>query len=316
MRGAQGTLGKKDGDVTLTFDQKPPEGTGQLVEVAPGIRRIVAGNGGPFTFTGTCTYVVGRGEVTVIDPGPDSPEHIAALIAGLGGEEVADILITHTHRDHSPGARLLKDLTGARLVGCAPHRAFRAPLAGEATRLDASADMEFVADLELADGDVFAGAGGRFRAIATPGHTANHLMFDLEGTGMVFSGDHVMAWSTTIVAPPDGAMGPYMASLERLIVREEDRAYWPGHGGPVADPKRFTRGLLSHRRQRETQILDRLKLGPQRIPDLVAANYPGLDPRLTGAAALSVFAHIEDLQERGAIGADGEASLSALYRLA
>ena len=286
-----------------------------LVDVAPGIRRIVANNPGPFTFTGTCTYVVGRGEVSVIDPGPQDEANITALLAGLQGERVARILVTHTHRDHSPGARLLKDRTGAPIMGCAPHRVFRAPLTDEAMRLDASSDSDHVADHELVDGGMIEAGDHRFRAIATPGHTANHLMFELVGTGMVFSGDHVMAWSTTIVAPPDGAMGPYMASLETLIARE-DHALWPGHGGPVSDPKRFTRGLLTHRRQRETQVLERLKGGPARIPDLVAANYPGLDPRLVGAAALSVFAHIEDLQSRGLIVTDGPPTLTALYELA
>jgi glyoxylase-like metal-dependent hydrolase (beta-lactamase superfamily II) len=302
--------------LTLDFDHNPPEGSGRLVAVAPGIRRIIADNPGPFTFSGTCTYVVGAGEVSVIDPGPASEAHLAALLAGLGDERVREILITHTHRDHSPGARMLAERTGARIIGCAPHRAFREPLAGEATRLDASADSAFIADHELADDAIFEGAGGVFRAIATPGHTANHLMFELEGSGMVFSGDHIMGWSTTIVAPPDGAMGPYMASLERIAARDEDRAYWPGHGGPVADPKRFTRGLLTHRRQRETQILERLKLGPQTIPMLVAANYPGLAPVLHGAAALSVFAHIEDLLARDVLLADGPPTLESQYALA
>lgn len=301
--------------MALDLNQNPPENDGRLHEVAAGVRRIVAGNAGPFTFTGTCTYVVGRGVVSVIDPGPEDEAHIARLLAALDGERVGQILVTHTHRDHSPGARLLKARTGAPIIGCAPHRAFREPLAGEATRLDASSDGEHLADQEVADGALIELEGHAFRAIATPGHTQNHLMFELVGTGMVFSGDHVMGWSTTIVAPPDGAMGPYMASLERIIGRDEDRAYWPGHGGVVSDPKRFMRGLLTHRRQRETQILERLKLRPHTIPDLVAANYPGLAPNLLGAAALSVFAHLEDLCERGMIIADGPPTLTAIFAL-
>lgn len=302
--------------MTLDLNTEPPAADGRLHAVAPGIRRIIAGNAGPFTFTGTCTYIVGRGVVSVVDPGPEDEAHIQRLLAELGDERIGAILVTHTHRDHSPGARLLQERTGAPIIGCGPHEAFRAPLDGEATRLDASADSAFRADRTVADGDIIDAEEHAFRAIATPGHTQNHLMFELIGTGMVFSGDHVMGWSTTIVAPPDGAMGPYMASLEKIVAREEDRAFWPGHGGVVSEPKRFTRGLLTHRRQRETQILERLKAGPHTIPELVAANYPGLDARLKGAAALSVFAHIEDLIERGALVAEGEPSLSALFALA
>lgn len=298
----------------LQFDKTPPGETGVLIEVAPGIRRIVAGNGGPFTFTGTCTYVVGRGDVSIIDPGPEDEAHIAALLAGLGEERVAGILVTHTHRDHSPGARLLKARTAAPIIGCSPHVAARAAALGEAGRLDASADREHAPDRILADGERIESGGNAFTAIATPGHTMNHLAFALEGSEMLFSGDHVMAWSTSIVAPPDGAMAPYMASLEKLVSRE-DRAFWPGHGGPVTDPRRFVRGLLSHRRQRETQILDRLAGGASDIPALVKANYPGLAPVLFGAAGLSVFAHLEDLVARGLVACEGEPQLGGIYAL-
>ena len=298
----------------LEFDRAPPASSGELVEVAADIRRIIANNAGPFTFTGTCTYIVGRGKVSVIDPGPEDERHIDALLHALGNETIDRILITHTHRDHSPGARLLAAKTGAPIIGAAPHQASRALLSGEINALDASADYEHAPERILRDNEVIEGDGHSFRVIETPGHTANHLAFALEGREMVFSGDHVMAWSTSIVAPPDGAMGPYMASLERMIARE-DRAFWPGHGGPVADPKRFTRGLLSHRRQRETQILDRLNLGPHAIPALVAANYPGLAPVLLGAAGLSVYAHLEDLIARGLVTSDGPATLQAHYRL-
>ena len=284
------------------------------MEVAPGIRRIIANNPGPFTFTGTCTYVVGRGAVSVIDPGPEDEAHLDALLHALGNEKIARILITHTHRDHSPNARALQQRTGAPIIGAAPHFASRALAEGEINRLDASADYEHVPERILRDGDVVEGDDHALRVIETPGHTANHLAFALEERNMVFSGDHVMAWSTSIVAPPDGAMGPYMASLERILERD-DRAFWPGHGGPVVDPKRFTRGLLNHRRQRETQILERLKHGPHDIPSLVRANYPGLDARLLGAAALSVFAHLEDLVERGGVVADGAVSLDSTYRI-
>lgn len=298
------------------FDRKAPAQSGILMNVAQDIRRIIANNPGPFTFTGTCTYVVGHGAVTVIDPGPEDEAHIDAILAGLPHERVAAILITHTHRDHSPGARLLAARTGAPIVGCAPHRASREALEGETKRLDASADMAHAPNRILTDGEIFEAGDHAFRVLETPGHTANHLAFELQGSNMVFSGDHVMAWSTSIVAPPDGAMGAYMTSLEKLIAREEDRAYWPGHGGPVADPRRFTRALLNHRRQRETQIVEFLGRGPARIPAMVAANYPGLNPNLVGAAGLSVFAHIEDLIGKGAIRTDGDATLDSLYELA
>lgn len=298
----------------LEFDRSAPSRAGELVEVAPGIRRIIANNPGPFTFTGTCTYVVGKGAVSVIDPGPEDEAHLDALLHALGTESIARILITHTHRDHSPNARLLQKRCDAPIIGAAPHFASRALGEGEINRLDASADHEHAPEQVLRDGDVVEGDDHAFSVIETPGHTANHLAFALEGRDMVFSGDHVMAWSTSIVAPPDGAMGPYMASLERMLERD-DRAFWPGHGGPVSDPRRFTRGLLNHRRQRETQILERLKTGPQSIPALVRANYPGLDERLLGAAALSVFAHLEDLVERGGVKPEGAVTLDAVYRL-
>ena len=295
------------------FDRSPPAQSGILLPVAEGIRRIIANNPGPFTFTGTCTYVVGTGEVSVIDPGPDDAAHIEALLLALRHERIARILVTHTHRDHSPGARLLAERTGAAILGCAPHRASRAALDNEAPRLDASADLDHAPDRVLAEGERVEGDDHAFTVIETPGHTANHLAFALEGTGMMFSGDHVMGWSTSVVAPPDGAMSAYLASLDKLASREDDRAYWPGHGGPVADPRRFTRALLGHRRQRELQILDVLGRGPARIPQLVAANYQGLDPRLVGAAGLSTFAHLEDLVARGLVMADGAVTLDALY---
>lgn len=302
--------------MSLEFDRSAPSGVGTLVTVAPGIRRIVANNPSPFTFTGTCTYVVGHGEVSVIDPGPPDEAHIAALLAALHGEKVAQILVTHTHRDHSPGAALLKARTGAPIAGCGPHVAARETHLGEINALDASADRTYAPDRILREGERIEVGDCVFTAHETPGHTMNHLVFALEGDGMLFSGDHVMAWSTSIVAPPDGAMGPYLASLDKLIQREGDRAYWPGHGGPVADPQRFTRALLSHRRQRETQILEFLKKGPAQIPAMVEANYPGLAPALKGAAGLSTFAHLEELVRIGAVTSDGPPTLQSMFERA
>lgn len=297
----------------LTFDRSHPAGVGTLVTVAPGIRRIVCNNPSPFTFTGTCTYVVGHGEVTVIDPGPADEAHIAALLSALHAEKVAQILVTHTHRDHSPGAALLREKTGAPIAGCGAHVAARAVHAGEFNPLDASADRDYAPDRVLSEGERIEAGDCAFAVLETPGHTMNHLVFELEGTGMVFSGDHVMAWSTSIVAPPDGAMGPYMQSLEKLIAREEDRAYWPGHGGPVADPRRFTRALLTHRRQRESQILDFLSKGPAHIPALVENNYPGLASVLKPAAGLSTFAHLEEMVSAGLVETAGPPTLESLF---
>ncbi len=297
----------------LSFNLARPE-TGTIEEIAPGIRRLVAPNPGPFTFTGTCTYLVGGDEVLVVDPGPEDEAHLARLIAAIGTARVAGILVTHTHRDHSPLARALQARTESAIFGCAPHHAARALRLGEINPLDASADAHHAPDHVLTHGAHIEIGGRKIEVIATPGHTANHLCFALSGQGIVFSGDHVMGWSTSIVAPPDGAMGDYLASLEHLVSREEDRVYLPGHGAPVSDPRRFTRALLSHRRQRESQIFDRLAEGPKTIPELVAANYPALNPALLGAAALSVFAHIEELHARGAIHAEPELAMDAVYR--
>jgi glyoxylase-like metal-dependent hydrolase (beta-lactamase superfamily II) len=287
----------------IPFDRTPPT-PGALESLSPLVRRFVIDNPGPFTFTGTCCYVVGRGRVAVIDPGPGRDGEAEALLAALGGEEVAQIIVTHTHRDHSPGARRLKALTGAPIAGCAPHFSARAVAVGESSPLDASADRDHAPDLPMKDGDVLSGEGWRLEAVETPGHTMNHLCFALPEEETLFSGDHVMAWSTSIVAPPDGSMGAYMASLERLRTRGE-RIYRPGHGGPVMDPDRFLRGLVGHRRMREASILAALKDGPSPIPALVQRLYVGLAPALKGAAGLSVLAHLEDLEERGLVRADG-----------
>ncbi len=299
----------------LAFDRAFESPPGACVPVSGLVRRIVADNGGPFTFTGTCTYLVGHGEVAVIDPGPEDPAHLDAILGATSGETVSSILVTHTHRDHSPGAVALAGATGAPIVGCGPHRPSRTLAEAEAARLDASGDRDYRPDRELAEGDAVTGRGFTLRALATPGHTANHLAFALEEEAALFSGDHVMAWSTSIVAPPDGAMSDYMASLQKLVGRE-DRVFWPGHGGPVADPQRWVRGLLTHRRQREAAILQRLEVGDERIADIVPKLYPEIVPALRGAAALSVYAHLEDLVGRGLASADGMPSLDSRYRRA
>ena len=296
----------------IPFDRSMDAPAGEMRQLSPLVRRLVAGNGGPFTFTGTCTYIVGKGNVAVIDPGPDSAEHMAVLLEALRGETITDIVITHTHRDHSPAAALLKQATGARIIGCAPHSRARELALGEVARLDASNDHDYAPDLIMEDGDAYSGDGFTLQAMATPGHTMNHLAFQLPEERTLFSGDHVMAWSTSIVAPPDGSMSHYMASLDKLRGRDE-LVYWPGHGGPVNEPQRFVRALSHHRRVREASILGRLHAGDTAIPAIVERIYEGLNPALKGAAALSVFAHMEELVERGLVKAEGPVTLEARY---
>lgn len=296
----------------LSFDRNFDPAHGALVAVAPNVRRMTAGNASPFTFHGTNTYVVGHGEVAVIDPGPDDAAHVAALLAALGGERVGRILVTHTHRDHSPGARLLQAATGAPTLGEGPHRAARPLGPGEAVPLDAGGDPSFRPDVALADGARIAGDGFALEAVATPGHTANHLAFALAGTPLLFSGDHVMAWATTVIAPPDGSMADYMASLDRLAARSET-VYLPGHGGPVTAAPAFVRALRAHRRLRERAILERVRQGDRTVADIVAAIYRDTPPALHGAAGLSVFAHLEDLAARGAVVAPEGVGLRAIF---
>lgn len=288
---------------------------GEAVPVADGVERITVNNPSPFTFHGTNSYIVGNRSVAVIDPGPEDEAHFQALLRALRGREVTHIAVSHTHRDHSPLARRLKDATGALIVAEGPHRASRPLHEGETNPFAESSDMDFMPDIALGDGETVAGDGWALTALLTPGHTANHTAFALEGTGTVFSADHVMAWATSIVAPPDGAMSDYMASLEKLLLRD-DRLYLPGHGGVLSEPAAFLRGLRAHRRMRERAVLERIKAGDSAIPDMVKVIYASTDPRLHGAAALSVLAHIEDLVERGQIETDGPPSLFGRYRLA
>jgi glyoxylase-like metal-dependent hydrolase (beta-lactamase superfamily II) len=296
----------------IPFDRSRPE-PGQLVQVSPLIRRWVLPNPGPFTFTGTCAYVIGHGKVAVVDPGPGKAGEVEALLQALKGERVAHIVITHTHRDHSPAARQLKALTDAPISGCAPHNAARALNLGERNILDASADHDHVPDTLMQDGDVLQGDGYSLEAITTPGHTMNHLCFALPEDNALLSGDHVMAWSTSIVAPPDGSMGAYMDSLEKVRGRNET-VFWPGHGGPVMEPQRYLRAIIGHRKMRESSILTSLRSSGNTIPALVEKLYDGLAPGLKGAAALSVFAHIEDLCAKGLVACEGAPSLDATYR--
>jgi glyoxylase-like metal-dependent hydrolase (beta-lactamase superfamily II) len=283
---------------------------GRLEPVAPGVRRIVARNPGPFTFRGTGTYVVGEGQVAVIDPGPDLAEHVEALLMDLAGEEVTHILVTHTHRDHSPAAAAVKAETGAPTYGFGPHAGGRR---GEPA-VEEGGDWDFMPDVTVKDGDEITGAGWCFEAVHTPGHTSNHLCFALPDAGILFSGDHVMGWSTSVIAPPDGDMAAYMASLDKLLQRR-DAVYWPTHGPAITEPEAHVRAFITHRREREAGILQCLDAGLSRVEAIVERLYVGLDPSLIRAAGRSVLAHLIELVDRGAVASNGSPTITAAYHL-
>jgi glyoxylase-like metal-dependent hydrolase (beta-lactamase superfamily II) len=278
-------------------------------ELAPGVLRLVANNPGPFTFKGTNTYLVGRGDdLVLIDPGPEDAAHRDAILAAMDARRVSHILITHTHRDHVDGLPALMAATGARTVGFG-----RGALQPGARRTSVSGgeyvDQDFVPDVKLAQGDRLAGDGWAFTAVHTPGHAPDHLCFELEGTGVLFSGDHVMGWNTSVIAPPEGSMADYMRSLELLGERaDRDRVYLPGHGGRIAEPQRLVKAFLLHRRMREQAILDCIRAGTNTVKAIVPAIYRDLDPKLTNAASLSVLAHVEHLIARGLVRCDSPLS--------
>lgn len=298
----------------LTFDRDFDPRHGEAATVSPLVTRITAPNPGPFTFHGTNSYLIGAQTIAVVDPGPQIDAHRAALLAAIGGRPVSHVVVTHTHADHSPLARPLADQLGAELVGCAPHRAARALSAGEVNALDAAGDKDYAPDRDLSDGDVIEGDGWTLKAVDTPGHTVNHLAFLLAEENALLAGDHVMAWSTSIVAPPDGRMRDYMQSLEKTR-RLAPTVCWPGHGGPVAEPTAFIDGLIAHRKGRERAVLAVLADGPATIADMVPRIYVDLDPALHGAAGLSLFAHLEDLADQGRVASDGPAVIGAVWRL-
>jgi len=271
-----------------------PTGLAEMVE--PLVARVLAPNPSPYTYTGTQTYVVGAPngpDCAVIDPGPDEPEHIKAIVAAVGGRKVLAIMCTHTHRDHSPAAAPLAALTGSPIVGCAP-----LVLSSDLPRSDESFDTSYTPDRVLEDGEAMRGTGWSLTAVATPGHTSNHLCFALEESGALFTGDHVMGWSTSVVVPPDGDMGDYMASLEKLLSREDVR-YHSAHGAAIEKPRQLVRGMIGHRRQRESQIMRLLREEARSVSGLIPVMYKGLDERLIPAAEMSVTAHLIDLAKRG-----------------
>ncbi len=278
--------------------------------VAPGVRRVIANNPGPFTFTGSGTYIIGEGETAVIDPGPDRDDHLDALLNALAGEQVSHILITHTHSDHCGLARKLADATGAPIFGFSGHPV--RDQADDAPALDEGADYTFAPDDMIGDGAVIDGKGWRLEAVHTPGHLSNHLCFAMPQQEALFTGDHIMGWATSVVAPPDGDMGDYMDSLDRLLARD-DAIYYPTHGAPIANPKRFVRAVKTHRLMRDAQIVEQLRKGRVTIAEIVPAMYADVDPRLHKAAALNVLAHLIRLVRVGTVRCDGAPGLGAIY---
>jgi len=295
----------------LEFDRNFDVPTGKSMRLTALVRRVLCKNPNPFTFTGTSTFIVGNGDLCIIDPGPDDDVHLTALMDALRNETVTHILITHTHADHSPLAAKLKAATGAKTYGYGPHGSGRADTG---PRADASADLAFVPDVRLHHGEEISGKRWTIDAVFTPGHTSNHMAFGLREEKTLFCGDHVMAWATSVIAPPDGHMGSYMNSL-RLLLDRDDEIYFPTHGPEVRQPKSLVRAYIAHRRMREEAIVARLAEGDRTIPEIVKANYAGLDPRLHGAAALSTQAHLEHLIENGKVTTDGPPSAVSEYRL-
>ncbi len=287
---------------------------GETEQHEPLVRRVLAPNASPYTYTGTQTWIVGNGkDVAVIDPGPvgsgqsigdpadiHGEGHVEAILRAVGDAKITAILCTHTHRDHSPAAAPLKAATGALIIGCAPLM-----LRDDGPRADSAFDPDYRPDRILKDAEAISGDGWTLEAVATPGHTSNHLCFALRESGALFTGDHVMKWSTSVVSPPDGDMSDYLASLQKLYERD-DRIYFPAHGPAVENPRQLVRGMIGHRRQRERQIVTLLESGEGHIPNMVAAMYKGLDPRLIGAAGRSVLAHLIDLQNQGRVAAQGD----------
>jgi glyoxylase-like metal-dependent hydrolase (beta-lactamase superfamily II) len=295
----------------LNFDRDfaPPYGVAE--KVSPLISRVVCRNPGPFTFRGTASYVIGSKTLALIDPGPDDGQHLEALLSAIGGRPVSHIFVTHTHLDHSPLAARLKDITGARTAAFGAHGA-GGKASDSAAKLDASSDPDFAPDIELRDGDIIETGEWRIGSVFTPGHTANHMAYALLSERALFPGDHVMAWSTSAIAPPDGNMGDYLKSLEKLLARE-DEIYWPTHGPARKEPRALVRALIAHRRMRESAILARLKEGAKEVSELVTTIYAEVSPSLHAAAAQTTRAHLEHLTEQGKV--VREAGAKDKYRL-
>jgi len=286
---------------------------GSVSQIAPGIRRVIANNPGPFTFHGTGTYILGTGNVAVIDPGPDDEEHIGAILAALDGETISHILVTHTHMDHSPGCRPLQALTGAPTYAYGPHGAGKLE---QGVQVEEGGDMDFAPDHLVKHGDIIQGGDWTVECVYTPGHTSNHMCFALKEQKALFTGDHVMGWSTSIISPPDGDMAAYMQSLELLLERD-DAVYWPTHGPSIIDPKTHVRAYIAHRIEREEQILKCIDEGTHSIRDMVPLMYRDTPEFMYPAAARSVLAAMENLLRKNQVVADGgEPSTDSVYRRA
>ena len=287
---------------------------GACDQVSPLIRRVVANNPGPFTFVGTGTYIVGRGEVAVIDPGPAMDDHLEAILAATAGERITHIFITHHHLDHSPLAAPLKARTGATIYGCAVASHDEEEDGG--VKMEAGHDLSFKPEVSLCGGgQVISGPGWTMEAIATPGHTSNHICFGFREENACFTGDHIMGWSTTVITPPDGDMTDYLASLDDIRGRRFD-VLWPTHGPPIRDVDAFIQAYIDHRQERVDQILNALQAGPARIRELVPTLYADVDSRLHPAAARSMLAAMIHLVRKGQLAADGEPGPDSTYRLA
>jgi glyoxylase-like metal-dependent hydrolase (beta-lactamase superfamily II) len=286
------------------------------VLVTESVTRILCGNPGPFTHNGTCSYLLGQNECVLIDPGPEDEKQLAAILAALNGRPLRAILITHCHMDHSPLARRLAARTGAPVLAQGPYKPARALHPGEKAVLDGSIDRDHAPDQRLQDGERLRIDGLDVIVEATPGHTMDHLSFHVPALKLCFSGDHVMGWSTSIVAPPDGSMGAYMTSLQQSLERCEGVSMLlPGHGDPVTNPLPYIRSMLGHRRMREASIRERLSAGDETIPAIVEKIYANLSPKLKGAACLSVLAHLEDLIGRGLVLQTEGIGILARFRL-
>ena len=294
---------------SIPFLTEPEVDYGAVVEMAPGLRRVVANNPGKFTYRGTGTYIVGRGRVAIVDPGPDDNQHIAAVLAAVAGERVEALLITHTHRDHSPASRAVGEATDAPTYGFGPHP----PADADDGKNEERGDLEFTPDGAVVHGDVIEGPGWSFECLYTPGHISNHIAYRWREASGVFTGDHIMGWSTTIVPPPDGNMTDYMASLRLLADSPHDQAYWPTHGPPVSEPQALVEALYSHRLDRERQILECLTTGPQTIPEMVQVMYADVAKELHEPAARSVLAHLIAMVGEGRAGTDNDATAEAVY---
>ena len=295
--------------VQIPYNRETDFVAGRIDTLGPDLRRVTAPNPGPFTFAGTNTYIVGRGQVAVIDPGPAISAHFDALMQALKGETVTHILATHTHTDHSPLAARLQAETGAKTYGYGPHGSGKGV---EGVKLEEGGDLSFDPDVRVRDGDVIEGQGFRITCIFTPGHTSNHVCFGLPTSRALVTGDHIMGWSTSVIAPPDGDMADYMASLDKVL-KDDYATLWPAHGGPVRDPEPFLKAFIAHREEREAKIAEGIAAGVSTIPALVERIYVDVDRRLHPAAQWSVLAHIIRMVTDGRVRADGPPTLSAHY---